>query len=213
MAAVEDTGTVIVVPPGRAVERVFSAPVLAVFLVQPVLGVGQFLYRYGPEQLAPIGLVFGIPMLLVLLGRCARPHFATRIRAEMWWLAQATARYIACCATPLFVPMLIGMAQAPACRVDDGCYQGDPGCYAAFIGMFILWVTVPALVLLFLLAPHALRGRRVRTLFALLTNLLSALFLLAGFAPVLLLIGAQAVYAWAFLPVAPRPTRAGTSRP
>ncbi|MQS14941.1 hypothetical protein F7Q99_22425 [Streptomyces kaniharaensis] len=203
-----DAGPAIVEPPGRAVGYAFGKPALTALLAQPVLAVGLHAYWSGPQVLEITGPVLGIPVLLVLSVRLMRPLGRSRLRAETWWLAQAAARYVACCVTPLLVPLLVGMATTQACRIGAGCYELDTRGYAVFISALTFGVTCPALALLLLLAPHALRGRRVRTLFALITNAPSALLLLAGFGPAFLIICAQLIYAYALLPVAPRPARA-----
>ncbi|MEU8513429.1 hypothetical protein AB0C76_17825 [Kitasatospora sp. NPDC048722] len=192
----------------RAVERAFGAPVLTAVLVQPALALGLYGYRYGMRDVRGACLTTGAPALLILLVRCARRNAGQRLLTETRWLAQAAARYLLCCTTPLYALLLIGMATAPACRIADGCAHGDGGGIA--LGFFLCTAVLagPALVLLLLLAPHALRGRPVRTVFALVTSVMPALFLLAGFWPSLLIITAQSLYAWAALPVTGPPARA-----
>ncbi|MEV7024838.1 hypothetical protein [Kitasatospora sp. NPDC093558] len=188
-------------------ERAFGAPTLTVILAQPALALWFYGHHYGTESMRGACLALGIPALLILAARCVRRNAGQRLLAETRWLAQAAARYIVCCTTPAYALLLIGMAMAPACRIEDGCDHGDPGAYA--LGFFVCTTVLagPALVLLLLLAPHALLGRRVRTVFVLLTNAIPTLLLLFGFWPSLLPIAAQSLYAWAALPVAGAPGR------
>ncbi|MFE7526352.1 hypothetical protein ACFU7Y_11575 [Kitasatospora sp. NPDC057542] len=122
--------------------------------------------------------------------------------AASWpgWLVHATLRYLAVCAAPVYLLLLLMAPFAPGGHDADGYARLGPEDYYGLILPIFVYINAPGLVSLMLLSVVAAWGKDVRIAAACLLSLPALAFVGVGFWQVGLFIVLGITYAFTVMP-------------
>ncbi|MFJ9447906.1 hypothetical protein ACIRRH_39680 [Kitasatospora sp. NPDC101235] len=122
--------------------------------------------------------------------------------AASWpgWLFHATLRYLAVCAAPVYLILLLMALSEPGGHDADGHARLSPEDDFWFMWQVFVFITAPGMVSLMLLSTVAAWGKDVRIAAACLLSLPALLFVSAGFWQFGLFIALGITYACTVMP-------------